>query len=321
VQSLTDNLVQMFLMYQGSLARAGEIISQDNVDLSTEISTMADNQSKVVGAIGSVLDVVIKLGEGLKTKANPSVVFAQVLTYLVDFANQFKQVQGVLGTLLDKDSADIATTVGNALSGLANSFDFFTKLADFKGVSQTKVSSFLEAVRQTIGKLKTGLLNDIAPELLDLAKEFGEKTGPVWDSLAKALDLFMNLMGTNKTDEKGNVTVEGGLPALDPNRIGMFIAGVKLVLDKLKDGLLNQIAPEMLDTMNEFGTKVGPAIDILAKTLGIFLGIQGDGKDNVGLKPIDPDAIGALVGGLYLLLHHWRNVVIGGEFQGGLCRA
>jgi hypothetical protein len=239
-------------------------------------------------------------------------VFQAVLDFLPEVVRQFAAERQQFAEAVDEEMAALAETVGKTVAGLAGAFDLFDKLGAYRSVSDETVASFISTLRLTIQRLRDGLLDQVSEDMLVLAQQFGEKLGPAFDLLSKALDLFKALTG--EKNDKGEKM--GGLLPVDIHAIEAFIQYTRFLIQRLRDGLLKGIAPEMLDLANEFGTKMGPAVDVLDKSLGIFLKLAGDGKDQKGLQDNLAGAVGALVYNLYVMLHHWNNVIRGGEFQG-----
>lgn len=309
---LAQQMVAIVRGYENALISVGIALNESGAETEALAGQIADSQAKVIGVLSSAFDLFSKLSEYIAPKkANPQAVFQQMLAFLLDVVRQFAAAREQFAAAVDEETAALAETVGKTVAGLAGAFDLFDKLGTYRGVSNDKVASFIASLRFTIQLLKQGLLGEVSEDMLDLAQQFGEKLGPAFDLLSKALDLFKALTG--EQDEKGKKT--GGLLPVDMNAIEAFIQYTRFLIQRLRDGLLNEIAPEMLDLANEFGTKMGPAIDVLDKALGIFLKLAGD-KDTKGLQDNLAGAVGALVYDLYVLLHHWNNVIKGGEFQG-----
>lgn len=310
---LAQQMVAIVRGYENALISVGVALNESGAETEALAGQIADSQAKVVGVLSSAFDLFSKLSEYVAPKqANPQAVFQNMLAFLLDVVRQFAAAREQFAAAVDEETAALAETVGKTVSGLAGAFDLFDKLGTYRGVSNDKVASFIASLRFTIQLLKQGLLGEVSEDMLDLAQQFGEKLGPAFDLLSKALDLFKALTG--EKNDKGEKS--GGLLPVDINAIEAFIQYTKFLIQRLKDGLLNEVAPEMLDLANEFGTKMGPAIDVLDKSLGIFLKLAGDGKDQKGLQDNLAGAVGALVYDLYVMLHHWNNVIKGGEFQG-----
>lgn len=291
------------------MARIGAAAPAD-FDAGT-LPSFLDVAVKAFDSLDKAFELFGKLGTGLKTKVDPATVFATLLAFLLNVVGQFRAVRDEFAAEINEEDAALADTIGKSVSSIGSTLDFFTKLGDYTESPKSRIDNFLAALRYVVSRLRT-LPDAIAPELLDTVQQFAEKITPAFSLLSAALDFFSKLTGENKTDEKGKTTREGGFIPVDPTQIDLFIAALVLLIQKLRDGLLNLVAPEMLDLAQAFGEKMAPAMAVIGTALDIFLKMQGEN----GLKPIDPDAIGALLGSIYLVLHHWNNIIIGGEFQG-----
>lgn len=304
LKKLAGFLVAAVTSFTQSLSEANIALNTDSVDISNITAKLAEDQSKIIGVLGTTLDFMTKLGQYVTPKVDPATFVQPLLSFMDLVLGQFNRLQSQFAKEVTDESTNTAKLIGESISGIAKAVDLFVKLGTYVEVPVSTVDSFIESLRYVVSKLKT-LPGEIAPDMLELAAAFGTKLDPAFKLMETALGFFLKLMPT--VNEKGKST--GGFNGLDPSRVDSFISGLKYIIEKLRDGLLTQIAPETLELASAFGTKIAPAIDTLTKALDLFLKIDK-------LKPVDPDAIGALVGNLYILLHHWNNVVIGGEFQG-----
>jgi hypothetical protein len=314
VQTIVTKVVTLVTDFRQALQDANIALNEADTEAMILQASIADSMGKVVDAASKGLDLLLKLGEYQKPKTDPSSVFGVLMGFLRNVLTQFAAAREEFAALATDETAALSDTISKTVAGFGVALDFFLKLQDYKGVSPTSITSFIGSLRIILDKLKM-LPDVIAPELMDIAKEFGEKMGPAFNTLTSALGFFAALTGDEETDKDGKKTGKKGFVAPSAETIQEFINALQALIVKLRDGLLNTIAPETNELAQQFGEKMGPAIDAISKALDIFLKIQGDGKEG-GLKPIDPDAIGALVGSIYIMLHHWKNVLQGGEFQG-----
>jgi len=312
VAELSKAVVDMVGMFKSALAAAGIKADETTVEADSLVAQLSETYAKILEAPTKALELLEKLSQADDIfKKNPTRFVGQLISGMKVVLQAFSAARTELEGLVDTELVELSALIGGAVEGLSKPLDLLNGLVSFRPVSDATVDRFISSVRTLVQKLSI-LPLEIAPALLDIAQEWGEKLGPAIETLGAALDLFINLVG--ETDEEGKR--KGGLRPVDADAIGELTGKLWLLLQKLRTDLLEKIAPEMLDLAKDFGEKVGPAVEMLDKALGLFIALVPDSEGKGGLKPIDVDAIGALVGNLYILLQHYRNVIMGGEFQG-----
>lgn len=297
---LIEHLRQVLEAFSKSVPQLEALVDKDIADL-------AELVGRAVDGIGKSADIFAKLGE-----------YRPVSTRIIDrfLANVMVLVERI---------PQIATLIAEELLDAAQAFG--------------------EKVGPAIGALKDTI--DIFSAIMGTDESETESTGETTTETSTTSKGKRSSKSTSKSGSRSSRKVKLGIIHITPEQIRAFVGHVRTLLETLKSELLG-LVPQFEDVGETFSKAIGPAIATLKDAVDVFFGIVGideyeeesssDTETNTttkgkksskkksstkvtrkhksGLANIDPAAIGAFMGAVYTLLHHWRNIVYGGEFGG-----
>lgn len=287
------------------------INTEGEAERNTEaVAGMAD---AVTGSLKNTYDLLSSLTDAEAVfKKDP----AQHAGRLIDAVKRFLQaftapeIKAELSRLVE-EAGELPALVGAAISPFSTFFDPIERLADFVEVSQGRITAFKTSTVRLLQAIPD-IASTLSEEALQSAKLAGETLSPAMSMLVGAIDVFKALTGTR--DEDGKVT--GQFLDPDPAAITALIGKLHLTLTLFVDAIVSGFGPELREAAHKVATLLGPSIDMLRSVLDLFKGVTGDEEDKDRFLDPDDSALGALVGNLYILLGHWKNLITSGDFQG-----
>lgn len=309
VEAVIDGALAIVKVFHDKLANIGVTVEKDAVEQQAMLAEIAKSFGDIFSSLGNVLELFIKLSESGSIFGGEKDPMQFVDSLLNDMNLVIKAFQEKL-PIISEGTATVAKLIGEVASGLNNMVTLLNNLGEGTLPSDSKIASFIAKAASVIRQLPV-LIGALAEELRDDAKELGEKLGPAIQLLIDTVNLFKAITG--ERDEKGVIT--GQMLDPDPAAIGALTGKLWLTITLLKRDLIDKIGPELWSLAKEFGEKFGPAITLLKDTLDLFKGMMPDKKGEGGFQAPDPANIEGLVGSVYTLLIHWKNLVHAGAFQ------
>jgi hypothetical protein len=294
VTQAVQNLVNQAVLIMDMLGHAitgKDGWSNDNV---ARVGTFADNGGKVVDMVAKTVTLMTALGGKLKLGdiEDAKKLALQAVALFTAFQQALADASVSLdynGQASQKAVADASDNMGKVVTLVSTTLDALTKLGGgkdiFKGNPSQYIGQTIQGVISIVKALSEALSSGgLADVLNSMDMDAVGKLGPAISSITGAFDVFTKLS-----------TFSG----VSQTRLILFRDNLVRLLKELPT-IADAIKGEALDAANEFGTKVGPALAVLASALDIFKGITGtkdkDGNVTGGLLNVDPAAIGRAYG-------------------------
>ena len=265
-------------------------IDQDVIDAA---SAFADVAGKVIAPIKSALDAMADLAKmekvgDLKTRITDVVLFIRDVVSTMAKALAVGR-EGSLDDVVDA-AAEFASKVGPIISALKSAVDLRNAFANWVedigdiGAHVGEIAAFLRTIVKKLVKA-TSMVSD---DMLEAAKNFAEKVGPILNAIKSAFDLRQAF--ATWTDLAGDVGAKIdvlvavlGLVAIKLNKATDEIKGWLKPLTEAAADFLKAIGPTLtilkatMDFRNALGTwenelvgKVSARIDVLVSVLGLI---------------------------------------------------
>lgn len=193
LSTLTAPVPGVFLNFANQVKylvlRMGEVASGISIQAVNSAAVFSEGAGKVLGIVGSGVEGLAKLAGFRAVSEQAMAFFVEGIKFLID---QFV----LIASTFEKDAVVaaglFAESVGKVLSIIGAGAEGFTKLADFKAVSETAIAYFVEAVKFTIDQFVL-IASTFEAEGLAAAGMFAESVGKVVATIGAGVEGFTKL--------------------------------------------------------------------------------------------------------------------------------